>query len=308
MIKRIEEILNDERLDEDLKVKMNFLLQSSIRNKKRVNMIIELSDKYQSKLKKTNEELDKYKNNLEQRVQEELKKNKQQQLMMFQQSKLAQMGEMISMIAHQWRQPLNSISLICANLNIKSSLSKVEPDFLIKESDRISDFIQHLSDTIEDFRNFFKENKCQDKINFCNLLDEVLKISEISIKNQKITIIKSLNCQESFKTYQNELKQVILNIIKNAEDALVENKIQNPFIKLTTYTHENNHILEINDNGGGIPQNIMDKIFDPHFSTKLEKDGTGLGLYMSKTIIQEHCKGKLTVNNNQEGAVFTITL
>ncbi len=308
MIKRIEEILNDERLDEDLKIKMKFLRNSAIRQKQRVNIIVELSDKYQNRLKKANEELDEYKNNLEQRVKEEIQKNKEQQLMMFQQSKLAQMGEMITMIAHQWRQPLNSISATSISVIIKANFNQLDSQKIINQMEYISNCTSHLSSTIDDFRNFFKQNKNKEKINFCNLIEDVLKISQTSITHHKIEIIKDLHCKESFQTYENELKQVILNIIKNAEDALVENKIKNPFIKLSTYNEKNSYILEISDNGGGIPVDIIDKVFDSHFSTKLEKDGTGLGLYMSKTIIEEHCNGELTVTNNPEGAVFKITL
>ena len=136
----------------------------------------------------------------------------------------------------------------------------------------------------------------------------ILNIIQISLDNKNITLKKDFKCQSKFVTYPNELKQVILNLIKNAEDVLIENDIKDPYISLKSY-RENGHItIEVGDNAGGISEDIIDEIFDPYFSTKLKKDGTGLGLYMSKMIIEEHCNGKLSVKNSKEGAVFKIAL
>ena len=120
--------------------------------------------------------------------------------------------------------------------------------------------------------------------------------------------MKELNCHDTFITYPNELKQVILNLIKNAEDVPLENKIENPYIKISSYKEDDKYILEVSDNAGGVPEDVIDKIFDPYFSTKTKKDGTGLGLYMSKTIIEDHCGGELSVSNSKDGAVFKIVL
>ncbi len=245
---------------------------------------------------------------LYQKVKEEVAKNREKDKQKLLQSKLTQMGEMMSMIAHQWRQPLNAISTRCANLTIKSQLNKLNNELVLKEAMKIDEYSQNLSTTINDFRNFFKSNKEKEISNFTQLVKNVLTIIEISIINKNIKIIQNLNCEENFSTYQNELKQVILNLIKNSEDILLEKKIKDPFIKISSYYEKKQYILEISDNGGGIPENIKDKIFNPYFSTKMQKDGTGLGLYMSKTIVEEHCKGQLTVNNNQDGAVFKISL
>lgn len=121
-------------------------------------------------------------------------------------------------------------------------------------------------------------------------------------------MIQELNCHDTFITYPNELKQVILNLIQNAEDALIEKQIENPYIKISTYKENNQLTLEVSDNAGGVLEDIIDDIFNPYFSTKIQKDGTGLGLYMSKTIIEEHCNGELSVSNSTEGAVFRIAL
>lgn len=232
------------------------------------------------------------------------KKNK----LMFQQSRLAQMGEMISMIAHQWRQPLNMISVTTASIEFDLMFGKFDKDKLIKATNKIAAYSQHLSDTIDDFRNFFRPNKEMQKTNFCDEVKVVLSIIGESLDAKNIKIIKDLKCKSEFKVYSNELKHVIINLIKNAEDVLVEKNIEDPYIKIKTYKRDQKRILEISDNGGGIPEENLESIFDPYFSTKMKRSGTGLGLYMSKIIIEEHCDGELRVSNSEDGAVFKVIL
>ena len=245
---------------------------------------------------------------LEQRVKEEVELNRKKDEQMLHQSRLAQMGEMISMIAHQWRQPLSAISSAAALINLKAQLGKLDKETAIEISQNIANYTQHLSATIDDFRNFFKQDKHKEATSYTYLVNSVLNIIRISLENKNIKIKEELECKDSFMTYSNELKQVIINLVKNAQDVLVDHKITNPYIKLKSYTSDGKYILEITDNGGGISPNVIDKIFDPHFSTKLNKDGTGLGLYMSRTIVEEHCGGKLSCYNTQEGACFKLEL
>ncbi|MEA3227864.1 MAG: nitrate- and nitrite sensing domain-containing protein [Campylobacterota bacterium] len=245
---------------------------------------------------------------LEQKISLEVEKNRQKDKQLIEQSRLAQMGEMINMIAHQWRQPLNAISFSSSGLELKAKLGKADTEVVLELSQNISTNIQHLSKTIDDFRNFFKPQKNKREISFSDIIHTVLNIIAPSIKDKKITIIQELKSEQKFYTYANELQQVILNILKNAEDALIEADINEPYIKIYSYSQENNQILEISDNGGGIKEENKEKIFNPYFSTKLEKEGTGLGLYMSKTIIEEHCLGKLSVRNSKDGALFQIIL
>ena len=245
---------------------------------------------------------------LQQRVMEEVKKSREKDKQMLQQSRLAQMGEMLSMIAHQWRQPLSAISATSSTIELKCKLNKIDKEQIVKLAGKISSYSQHLSSTIDDFRDFFKANKTKNKTSCVEIINNVLNIVQISLDNKNITLKKDFQCQSKFVTYSNELKQVILNLIKNAEDVLIEKKIKDPYISLKSY-RENGYItIEVGDNAGGIPEDIIDKIFDPYFSTKLKKDGTGLGLYMSKIIIEEHCNGKLSVYNSEDGAVFKIAL
>ncbi len=245
---------------------------------------------------------------LDQRVQIEVEKNAIQQQTLFDQSRLAQMGEMISMIAHQWRQPLSAISAISSVLVVKAKLKTLDDEYVIEKAEDISNSTQYLSSTIDDFRNFFKTDKEKEVVDFCDLIDSVLSIVKISIDNKKIDLMCELTCKEKFETYANELKQVILSLIKNSEDVLIDKKVINPHIKIKSYSKYGKHIFEITDNGGGVPSEIVAKIFDPYFSTKTKKDGTGLGLYMSKLIVEDHCGGKLTVSNGKDGAIFKIIL
>ena len=259
-------------------------------------------------ISQTTNELEEINNLLELKVKKEVEKNRQKDNQMLQQSRLAQMGEMISMIAHQWRQPLTAISATAISIKLKSELNKFDKDYLLEQVSKIYEYVQHLSTTIDDFRDFFKPDKSKVETNYCNIIKSVLDIIKVSIKNRNIELIMEVTCKTKFYLYDNELKQVVLNIIKNAEDALLENKTKDPYIKIKTINKDNNYILEISDNAGGVSEDIIDNIFDPYFSTKTRKDGTGLGLYMSKIIIEDHCLGKLSVRNSDVGAVFSIIL
>ncbi|SFV75480.1 histidine kinase [hydrothermal vent metagenome] len=253
--------------------------------------------------------MQKYNKKLQNEIELIKQELEQKQTQLLQQSRLAQMGEMISMIAHQWRQPLNAISSTSIAINMKAQMDILDKQSAIELSNKISEFTQHLSKTIDDFRDFFKPNKEAKETNYKKLVEETLSIIETSIKNKNITLIKELDDNKEFTTYVSEVKQVIINIIKNAEDVLAEKEVQNKFIKIKTSSDDTFAILEISDNGGGIDEAIIEKIFDPYFSTKTEKNGTGLGLYMSKMIIEDHCGGKLLVYNNEEGgATFIIKL
>ena len=269
-----------------------------------ISILVNAFNKMIDNVNQNQKDIENLNSNLIQKVENEVDKNRKKDQQIIQQSRLAQMGEMISMIAHQWRQPLAAISSTSSGINLKAKLNKLDKDTAIKLSNKISEYSQHLSGTIDDFREFFKSNKEKRNTTYNELIQSVLNIIEVSIKNKNINLITNLNCKDTLITYPNEIKQVILNLIKNAEDIVLEKEIENPTIIIDT----SDCILTISDNGGGIPTDIMNKIFDPYFSTKLEKNGTGLGLYMSKTIIEEHCGGSLTVSNNDDGAIFKIIL
>jgi len=256
------------------------------------------------KLHQREEELDALNKSLKLKVDNAIKETKQREKLLQEQSRLAQMGEMISMIAHQWRQPLSAISATSGSIMLKAELGKLDKENTVELANNITRYAQHLSSTIDDFRNFFKDDKAKQNVTLEEIAIGALNIVESSIASSNIKINLDINSSTEILTYKNELMQVVLNIIKNAEDALIEKNITNPTINIKI----TNKTLFISDNAGGIPQKIMNRIFEPYFSTKTKKDGTGLGLYMSKTIIEEHCGGKLSVYNDNAGAVFKIDL
>ncbi|MEZ4693561.1 MAG: transporter substrate-binding domain-containing protein [Aliarcobacter sp.] len=262
-----------------------------------------------NKRKEMEKEIESLNNKLEDRILEEIKKNEEKTKQLIQQSRLAQMGEMISMIAHQWRQPLAAISATTNNILLKTMLNeKIPMEELSKELNLITDYSQHLSHTIDDFRNFFKTDKIKTEISLEELIDKTINIIKIQFETEEIKVEKNYKFNEKILSYSTELQQVILILLKNAEDALVEKEIKNKRIKISTHKENDFVIIEVEDNAKGIPNNIIDKIFDPYFSTKKEKEGTGIGLYMSKIIIDEHCNGNLSVKNSKFGAIFKIKL
>ena len=246
---------------------------------------------------------------LEERIKKEIEKNKEKTAQLIQQSRFAQMGEMISMIAHQWRQPLTAITATTNNLLLKNILNKEVPkEILEEELNLITEYTQHLSFTIDDFRNFFKSDneKVDSKIE--DIIEKAINIIKTSFEAKDINLITNYKFNENINIYTTEIQQVILILLKNAEDALVDNEIKNKTIEIITYKENDFAIIEIQDNAGGIASDIIYKIFDPYFSTKKAKEGTGIGLYMSKMIINDHCKGEITASNNQDGAIFKIKL
>ena len=224
-----------------------------------------------------------------------------------QQAKLAQMGGLLSMIAHQWRQPLTAISAASENLKLKAILNEMNNETILNTTDDIDKYISHLNNTINDFRNFYKMNKSVEVTTLNELVEKSLNIIEDSITSNNIKIFKELNSSSKIETFISETTQVILSLLQNAEDILLEKEINNPTIKIKTYEDDKKLYLEIIDNGGGISTEILGKVFEPYFSTKHEKNGTGLGLYFAKRIIDNNCNGLLDVKNHSNGAIFTIS-
>jgi len=254
------------------------------------------------------EERKKYEELLEQKIKEEVEKNKEQQVLMLQQSRLAQMGEMISMIAHQWRQPLNNLALVNQLLlskYAKGTLDESAIEYFKKNSKKQIDL---MSTTIDDFRDFFKEEK--KKTEFCinEIIENILEMTKAIYVGGGIKIQLKASDRYMVSGYRNALSQAILNIINNAKDALIENSSENKKIEIELKRDGDRIIIIIKDNAGGIPDTILDKIFDPYFSTKKEKNGTGLGLYMTKMIITEQGGATIDVYNDDNGANFKISL
>lgn len=269
---------------------------------------IDFQKNAQEKIKEQHKELLILNETLEEKVRFEVLKNQEKEQLLVHQSRLAQMGEMISMIAHQWRQPLSAISTSSANMKLLIELDQYNKESFSRNLDQIDDYIQHLSETINDFRNFFKPDKQTEKTTLGEVIEKSLNIISPSLQGHEISVSQSVDKDVELHTYPHELMQVILNILKNAEDTFLERNIKNRHINIDYKKLEHTHKLSFSDNAGGIPLEIMERIFDPYFSTKHQKNGTGLGLYMSRVIIREHCRGTLSAYNSDEGAVFVIEL
>ena len=253
-------------------------------------------------------ELENFNTKLVDKVEKEITKSRKIDKQLIAQSRMVQMGEILSMIAHQWRQPLAAISATSAYIEIKAKKNNLDNAMALKKAQDISSFSEHLSSTIDNFRSFFKPHKEKIHTSYDEVVLSVEELMRLSITNKNIELILELNSNESLYTYKNELQQVILNLVKNAEEAIYIQKVDSPVIKIVTYTHEEQYVLEVHDNAGGVEEEIIHEIFNPYFSTKLEKDGSGLGLYMSKMIIEEHCAGELSVKNGRDGAIFSMIL
>ncbi|MCJ8326381.1 MAG: PAS domain-containing protein [Campylobacterales bacterium] len=240
------------------------------------------------------------------KVKIELEKNRKKDAILIQQSKLAAMGEMLGSIAHQWRQPLNNVSLILQFLqdNYKSSDSKTIDKFM----SRANKHIEYMSVTIDDFRDFYKPSKEKNDFYLNDCISSLLFIIQSEFEYQNINIITDIK-KLHLNTYENELKQVILNILNNAKDAILLKKEKLSFeayIKIESRITDSEIIIKISNNGGEIEDDIMQRIFEPYFTTKFESAGTGIGLYMSKTIIEINMKALIKVNNIKDGVEFSI--
>ncbi|MBF0274064.1 MAG: PocR ligand-binding domain-containing protein [Nitrospinae bacterium] len=248
---------------------------------------------------------------LETKVKEETNKRLQKEQLLFQQSKMAAMGEMVAAIAHQWRQPLNLLGLSIQNLEDTYEYGELTQESLSQTVSELMNTIQFMSSTIDDFRNFFKPTN--EKVSFIldDLIQQSIKLTkaQLGVHFIELFYVNKVNFDKSIIGYPNELKQVLLNLISNAKDAIIAKGSNfKGVINVTNFIEDSKHIVTIEDNGGGIDENILDRIFEPFFTTKLNQEGTGIGLYMSKMIIEEHMYGKLNVANSTNGAMFTIVL
>lgn len=277
----------------------------SFGKKMRVSAVIDLSE-----LKEAQYALQALNGNLEIQVQTQIEKNRQQEMMLFQQSRHAQMGEMISMIAHQWRQPLNVLSLLAQNIVFKYKLHKLD-DTVVDEfkEDSMRQILQ-MSKTIDDFRDFFKPDKSIKIFDVKQQLFHAVEMVKPIVASHGIEL--SFQAEEGLKveSFPNEFGQSIINILNNAKDVLLESCGEHSKqIVVEAKRGENADIIvSIEDNGGGIDEIVMPYIFEPYFSTKGAKHGTGLGLYMTKIIVEDHMHGRLRVENTVFGARFEIIL
>ena len=242
---------------------------------------------------------------------------KQNERVIYQQSKMASMGEMIGNIAHQWRQPLSIISTVASGIVVQKEYGIFDESKLIKSMNTIVDQTGYMSRTIDDFRDFFKSDKEKVKFSLDHVLNQNITLIESSLKSNEIKINYTKQDEITLNGYQNELTQALLNILSNSKDQLIKlEQAKERLIFIETTNDKDSVLIKIIDNGGGIPENIINKIFDPYFTTKHQSQGTGIGLYMTHEIIVKHFKGEMKAYNTQMTlndkdytcAVFEITL
>ena len=253
--------------------------------------------------------------NLQITIDKKIKELLEKEAILNQQAKMAAMGEMIENIAHQWRQPLSVISTISSSLKIKREMNMLDDKEFYEALQSINRTSQHLSNTIDDFRNFFSPNKEMNRF----YLSQLIKKSKDLIKSRfdkfNIKVIENIDDIEIL-SYQNELFQVILNLFSNSIDVLSSNEIEDKIIYIKIYHDENNLYIEFLDNGGGIKDEFINRVFEPYFTTKHKSQGTGVGLYMSLQIVTKHLNGEISVKNDTFienniayfGAKFTILI
>jgi len=241
---------------------------------------------------------------LDEKIEQALEENTKQLEVLQQQNKLAAMGEMIGAIAHQWRQPLNNISTSIQNLKYDFQEGNLKDEnFIDKFIEQNKQTIKFMSDTIDDFRSFFRVDKQKKDFNIKETTQAVINMQLAQLEHYNI-VVEIIGDEFEYNGLQSEYQQVILNLINNAKDALIENNIQNPKIDIIL----ENEKIYIQDNAGGIPQDILNRVFEPYFTTKEQGKGTGMGLYMSKMIIEDNMQGSLSVQNCSNGAKFCIDL
>lgn len=270
---------------------------------KRISTIIDIT-----KVKDTQKELKNLNTYLEERVLEEVEKNKNQQAIMFHQSRLAEIGSMLSMIAHQWRQPLNNISLIVNTIVVKEKKGNLNLDDLNKLKNEFQNQIKYLSNTIDDFQDFFKPKKEKELFNIHESITTAYSLIKPMLNRNNIIFRIDVNSNLGCFGFKNEFAQVILSILNNSKDALIENNILNRYINVFTKNDEKYLIIAIEDNAKGIKEEFLEKVFEPYFSTKSNKNSTGLGLYISKIIINNHFNGKIELNNIKNGLEVIISI
>jgi len=266
------------------------------------------------KLKTT--ELKELNENLEQKIIIEVAKSKEIELKLFHSDKMASMGEMIGNIAHQWRQPLSAISTGATGIVVKKEYGILKDTDLIDTCNAINNHAQYLSQTIDDFRNYIKGDRDKKVFTLKSAIESFLHLIEGSSKKEMITIIVTIDEIKTIDGFPNELVQCFINIYNNAKDAFIENKIEKKYIFITYKTVYDKIKLYIKDNAGGISDSIIQKVFEPYFTTKHKNQGTGLGLHMTYTLISEGMKGNIEVHNRTydydqkiyTGAEFVITL
>jgi two-component system, NtrC family, C4-dicarboxylate transport sensor histidine kinase DctB len=299
-VKLIKENLNDDyKLIQEATLKLDHLKEGRFGNR----LHEEGKSKELNELKNVmNEMID----NLENKILEEITRRTNHEKLMMQQSKLAAMGEMIGNIAHQWRQPISEINAVLIELETISRYGELKKEHLLESIKICNSITEHMSTTISDFQNFFKPTKEKKEFSVLEASKKAVSIIDASLKNNNIKLIFDIMDDNMIQGYPNEFSHAILNILSNAKDVLVSRKVKNPIITLSIKKGKEFTLIKIEDNAGGIELKDINLIFEPYFTTKSSTRGTGIGLYMTKMIIENNMQGYVNVKNTKKGVLFII--
>ena len=267
-----------------------------------VNTFAAMRDQVQA----TQQSLRQLNEHLEQRVQEELAKNREKDHMLIQQSRLAAMGEMVHNIAHQWRQPLNALSLLVRNIKDDYDFQALTPEVMDRSVADAQRLLGRMSTTIDDFRDFFRPEKEMTQFDVSHAVEEAVFIMQGTLKSHGIELVEKLDPGVEAEGFPSQFAQAVLNILANAKEEILARKVAAGRIEIELQRQGETILLRVSDNAGGIAPEILPKIFDPYFTTK--DKGSGIGLYMAKTIIEHNMNGSISAANLGDGACFTLTV
>jgi len=263
-----------------------------------INNFKALHNDLESNVKKKTKELEDLNHSLEKRIVQVVKNNRKKDIIMFQQARFASLGEMLNNIAHQWRQPLGSISMIIQSFQTKNSLGKLTDKYIEDKTEDALLLANNMSNTLDDFKNFFSPDKNKEDFSIIECIKHSFELSKYILETEKIQF--KIICKKDIKTHNfyNELSHVFLNLIANSKDALCTNLPKNDrIIKVIIQEYKKDIHINFIDNGGGIPEDVAPKIFEPYYTTKYKSAGTGIGLYMSKQMVEKHMDGSITQKN-----------
>lgn len=245
-------------------------------------------------------------------IQSELKHeaelNREKDVFMIYQSKQAKIGEMVGNISHQWKQPLNTINLILTNLYEEYKYQELDEKEFEKTINTLRKIVDNMADTIKDFTDFLKPSKENTKFDLAESIHLVLDLMEVSLKYNQISIKVDLEPDIRIMGLHNEFAHVLFNVLNNARDAIVESKVEDKYISIRTFSKDKEVVIEINNTGNQIPDETLEKLFQPYFTTKGDKDGTGVGLYISRIIVEQRMNGKIQLENVEDGVCCRIML
>jgi len=290
--------ITDNKLAEKALLEKNIELEAEVAERQQAEC--ELSTKHS--------QLDELSHHLAQRISSAVAEIRAKDELLILQSRQSAMGEMIGNIAHQWRQPLNNIGLLVQLLQRICNSDEKNLEDVNKQIDTIMNIIMYMSKTVDDFRNYFAPDKAKVSFSLSQMIMQSLELVTAAFENIGIKIEVESCAMDTVRGYPNEFAQVMLVILGNARDQLLEHEAVTPRIVIRTFLQDDSIVVAVWDNGGGMPEEVLTKIFDPYFTTKEQGKGTGIGLYMSKMIIEKHMGGVLTATNLDGGAEFRIEL